>query len=99
MFAHAGFIVRVLADIGDLVVLMAKRRYIQNDNNGDGGDEMGGAAMRRVVSINQKLICHVFESEEVRTTGRISAANSVLFRLNRLLTRSVRRSKSPTWSS
>ncbi len=54
-----------LADIGDLVVLMAKRRYIQNDNNGDGSDESNVTATRRVVSVNQKLICHIFESDEV----------------------------------
>ncbi|UJR08333.1 hypothetical protein I4U23_012604 [Adineta vaga] len=56
-----------IADIGDLVVLMAKRRYIQNDNNGDGSDDTNGSATRRVVSINQKLICHVFESDEAQS--------------------------------
>ena len=60
------YIVRMfLADIGDLVVLMAKRRYIQSDND-DGDYDSSGSATRRVVSINQKLICHVFESDEVR---------------------------------
>jgi len=54
-----------LADIGDLVVLMAKRRYIQNDNNGDGSGESNVTATRRVVSVNQKMICHIFESDEV----------------------------------
>lgn len=43
---------------------MAKRRYIQNDNNGN--DDVNGVNSRRVVSINQKMICHVFESDEVR---------------------------------
>ena len=42
---------------------MAKRRYIQNDNNAS--EESNGTSTRRVVSINQKMICHVFESEEV----------------------------------
>jgi len=52
-----------LADIGDLVVLMAKRRYIQNENNGN--EDSNGTTTRRVVSINQKMICHIFESDEV----------------------------------
>lgn len=50
-----------LADIGDLVVLMAKRRYLQHD----GSDEPNGTTTRRVVTFNQKLVCHVFESDEV----------------------------------
>lgn len=53
-----------IADIGDLVVLMAKRRYIQNEN---GNDEPNGPATRRVVSVNQKMICHVFESDEAQS--------------------------------
>ncbi|CAF1136782.1 unnamed protein product [Adineta steineri] len=56
-----------IADIGDLVVLMAKRRYIQNDNSGDGNDDTNGTATRRVVSINQKMICHIFESDEAQS--------------------------------
>ncbi len=42
-----------IADIGDLVVLMAKRRQFPNNTN----DE--------TVKRQQKLICHVFESDEV----------------------------------
>jgi len=60
----------LLADIGDLVVLMAKRRYIQNENNGN--EDSNGTTTRRVVSINQKMICHVFESDEVNFNIRIS---------------------------
>ncbi|CAF3509105.1 unnamed protein product [Rotaria sp. Silwood1] len=56
-----------IADIGDLVVLMAKRRYIQNENNGTGNDDSNGTTTRRVVSINQKMICHVFESDEAQS--------------------------------
>jgi hypothetical protein len=40
-----------IADIGDLVVLMAKRRNFSNPEN--------------TIKRQQKLICHVFESEEV----------------------------------
>lgn len=60
-----------LADIGDLVVLMAKRRYLQHaDDHTNGNDDSQDPTAttpttRRVVSINQKMICHVFESDEV----------------------------------
>ncbi len=55
-----------LADIGDLVVLMAKRRYLQHtDDNVNGNENSNETATRRVVSVNQKMICHVFESDEV----------------------------------
>jgi hypothetical protein len=55
-----------LADIGDLVVLMAKRRYLQHtDDNGNGNEDSNETTTRRVVSVNQKMICHVFESDEV----------------------------------
>lgn len=56
-----------LADIGDLVVLMAKRRYLQHtDDNANGNDDSNETTTtRRVVSVNQKMICHVFESDEV----------------------------------
>ncbi|CAF1090020.1 unnamed protein product [Adineta ricciae] len=56
-----------IADIGDLVVLMAKRRYLQHtDDNINGNDDSNESATRRVVSVNQKMICHVFESEEAQ---------------------------------
>ncbi|CAF3966934.1 unnamed protein product [Rotaria sp. Silwood2] len=56
-----------IADIDDLVVLMAKRRYIQNENNANSNDDSNGTTTRRVVSINQKMICHVFESDEAQS--------------------------------
>lgn len=57
-----------LADIGDLVVLMAKRRYLQHaDDHVNGNEDSHETTTRRVVSINQKMICHVFESDEVRS--------------------------------
>ena len=64
----------ILADIGDLVVLMAKRRYIQNEGN----EEANGIPTRRVVSINQKMICHVFESDEVSEV-RVRSMGLILF--------------------
>jgi hypothetical protein len=60
------FFGKYLADIGELVVLMAKRRYLQHtDDNVNGNDDSNDTSTRRVVSINQKMICHVFESDEV----------------------------------
>ena len=45
-----------IADIGDLVVIMARRRLLPQD-----GEEP------QVIGTTPKMICHVFESEEVRT--------------------------------
>lgn len=45
---------------------MAKRRYLQQtDDNNNGNEDSNDTSTRRVVSINQKMICHVFESDEV----------------------------------
>jgi hypothetical protein len=45
---------------------MAKRRYLQHtDDNVNGNEDPNETTTRRVVSINQKMICHVFESDEV----------------------------------
>ena len=60
------FVWLYLADIGDLVVLMAKRRYLQQcDDNVNKNEDSNETNTRRIVSINQKMICHVFESDEV----------------------------------
>lgn len=90
-----------LADIGDLVVLMAKRRYLQHaDDHVNGNDDSHEpSTTRRVVSINQKMICHVFESDEVgfllNTLVRVMEKLVLFFfrRLNRSLIRSDRRFK------
>ena len=91
----------ILADIGDLVVLMAKRRYLQHtDDNVNGNDDSNETATRRVVSVNQKMICHVFESEEVslllkrELIGQMNIDVFILKRLNQLLIRSVKHFKS-----
>ena len=47
-----------IADIGNLVVLMAKRRAISNSSNSDSE----ACAIKRQV----KMICHVFESDEAQ---------------------------------
>jgi hypothetical protein len=55
MMDHALRTISYIADIGDLVVLMARRRFVPHD-------------VEEAPKINRtpKMICHVFESEEVR---------------------------------
>lgn len=52
---HALRTISYIADIGDLVVLMARRRYVPQD-------------VEEPPKVNRtpKMICHVFESDEVR---------------------------------
>ena len=78
---------KYLADIGDLVVLMAKRRYVQHtDDNVSENEDSNEVGTRRVVSINPKMICHVFESEEVSFNCNIRRFLICLFkRHNQLL--------------
>jgi hypothetical protein len=45
---------------------MAKQRYLQHtDDNVNGNEDSIETTIRRVVAINQKMICHVFKSDEV----------------------------------
>ena len=53
---HALRTISYIADIGDLVVLMARRRMISQD-----GDDSAPK-----IAKTPKMVCHVFESEEVR---------------------------------
>ncbi|XP_070511040.1 serine-rich adhesin for platelets isoform X5 [Cardiocondyla obscurior] len=55
MMDHALRTISYIADIGDLVVLMARRRFVPHE-------------MEEVPKINRtpKMICHVFESEEAQ---------------------------------
>ena len=50
-----------IADIGDLLVIMARRRIMPQD-----GEEL------QVIGSTPKMICHVFESEEVRVPISVS---------------------------
>jgi hypothetical protein len=52
-----------IADIGNLVVLMAKRRTIPNNNNNSNSTD---DSIKRQV----KMICHVFESEEAQVVAQ-----------------------------
>lgn len=55
MMDHALRSISYIADIGDLVVIMARRRILPQD-----GEEA------QVIGATPKMICHVFESEEVK---------------------------------
>ena len=52
---HALRTISYIADIGDLVVLMARRRMITQD----------GEDTSNKIAKTPKMVCHVFESEEV----------------------------------
>lgn len=56
MMDHALRTISYIADIGDLVVLMARRRFVPHENDSD----------QPKLNRTPKMICHVFESEEVR---------------------------------
>ena len=58
MMDHALRSISYIADIGELVVIMARRRILPQD-----GEEP------QVIGATPKMICHVFESEEVRVRG------------------------------
>lgn len=55
MMDHALRAISYIADIGDLVVLMARRRVMNSP------DDPSEPKIKRT----PKMICHVFESEEV----------------------------------
>ena len=55
MMDHSLRSISYIADIGDLLVIMARRRIMPQD-----GEEL------QVIGSTPKMICHVFESEEVR---------------------------------
>ncbi|XP_061385628.1 uncharacterized protein LOC116778687 isoform X1 [Danaus plexippus] len=56
MMDHALRTISYIADIGDLVVLMARRRFVPHENDSD----------QPKLNRTPKMICHVFESEEAQ---------------------------------
>ncbi|XP_050680638.1 protein lin-10-like isoform X2 [Leptidea sinapis] len=56
MMDHALRTISYIADIGDLVVLMARRRFVPHETDSD----------QPKLSRTPKMICHVFESEEAQ---------------------------------
>ncbi len=84
-----------IADIGDLLVIMARRRMLPNE-----GEDV------QVIGATPKMICHVFESEEVKggetrvdRTKREQNSFLFIFRPSSSRSRSARPSRWPTWSS
>ena len=84
MMDHALRSISYIADIGDLLVIMARRRLVPPGNAAAGADGAagnqaanggaGGASAItstsaiddvQVIGTTPKMICHVFESEEV----------------------------------
>ncbi|KAG5681170.1 hypothetical protein PVAND_010628 [Polypedilum vanderplanki] len=80
MMDHALRTISYIADIGDLVVLMARRRFMPQDHeaNSDSGTGTGGSGnvsggsggptppTSGKINRTPKMICHVFESEEAQ---------------------------------
>ena len=62
---HALRTISYIADIGELVVIMARRRILPQD-----GEEA------QVIGATPKMICHVFESEEVAEIEFSTSINS-----------------------
>ncbi|XP_041975692.1 uncharacterized protein LOC121730627 isoform X3 [Aricia agestis] len=56
MMDHALRTISYIADIGDLVVLMARRRFVPHETDSD----------QPKLNRTPKMICHVFESEEAQ---------------------------------
>uniref|UniRef100_A0A336LLL3 CSON012280 protein n=1 Tax=Culicoides sonorensis TaxID=179676 RepID=A0A336LLL3_CULSO len=73
MMDHALRTISYIADIGDLVVLMARRRFVQQDSATDnalgligGTNDVGQTGSATKGNRTPKMICHVFESEEAQ---------------------------------
>ena len=66
MMDHALRSISYIADIGELVVIMARRRILPQDT----GEEA------QVIGATPKMICHVFESEEVGSSASKSSIRS-----------------------
>ena len=64
MMDHSLRSISYIADIGNLVVLMAKRRPP------GGGQESGQAAAAAATSAPSKILCHVFESPEAQLVAQ-----------------------------
>lgn len=78
MMDHALRTISYIADIGDLVVLMARRRFVHSDPCSAADNESSGNAKEKDSKENgsssasnkqnrtPKMICHVFESDEAQ---------------------------------
>ncbi len=68
MMDHALRTISYIADIGDLVVLMARRRMITQD----------GEDSSNKIAKTPKMVCHVFESEEVMNVDCVFCSPSLV---------------------
>jgi hypothetical protein len=72
MMDHALRTISYIADIGDLVVLMARRRFVAHDPDSSDsgvtgtGDDATTKKPAQKANRTPKMICHVFESEEAQ---------------------------------
>lgn len=64
MMEHALKTISYIADIGDLVVLMARRRFVAHDEPQGTSPETPAPTSGK--SRTPKMICHIFESEEAQ---------------------------------
>jgi hypothetical protein len=65
MIDHPLQSITYITDIGDIVVLMARRRVSRPDTQ----DNVETSASDQSNSFQYKMICHVFESEDVSLTS------------------------------
>ena len=66
MMDHALRTISYIADIGDLVVLMARRRMLPTDDPNS-------------LQKQPKMICHVFESDEVKVLRKLMVRCALRF--------------------
>ena len=69
MMDHALKTISYIADIGDLVVLMARRRYVPQESDSSAEQSGSNEATPQTSGKNNrtpKMVCHVFESDEAQ---------------------------------
>jgi len=59
-----------IADIGNIVVLMARRRMARSDSQ----ENMEASDPAQDEKRQYKMICHVFESEDVSSSSQLCAS-------------------------
>jgi predicted metalloprotease with PDZ domain len=72
MMDHSLRSISYITDIGNLVVLMAKRRIVHDESSSSSSDDKTTQMTQAVKAniINIKMICHVFESDEAQIVAQ-----------------------------
>ena len=71
MMDHSLRSISYIADIGNLVVLMAKRRAIANStSNDENASDASPMSQASLAKRQVKMICHVFESDEAQVVAQ-----------------------------